>query len=329
MPVKGTKVKGSLVKRSSDVYDISLADAFEQFIEQKESEGVVASTVRNYRGSFKTFQSFIDEKDTVSEIEKNDVTRWIKAMQHDGMKHSTINHYLRDVRAFLYWCMDSSREYIKTEFKVKEVSGQEEPFKIYTKEEQKKLIDPPDDAASFVEWRTWAIVYLVLDSGSRLASIINIKKEDVQYENHQIVLTHTKNKQAQVIPMSATFETGLNKYINFWRKEAEPTAWLFCEQRQNQLSENALRLAFRRYCLNRGVSKTSIHGVRHTFATEYIKNGGNVFVLQKILGHKSIYMTMKYVKLAGADLKENFDNQSPLATLKKNVGRKPTVQRTD
>jgi integrase/recombinase XerD len=49
-------------------------------------------------------------------------------------------------------------------------------------------------------------------------------------------------------------------------------------------------------------SKRAAHATRHTFATEYLRRGGSLFHLQKILGHASLEMVRKYANLTTADL---------------------------
>ncbi|MCL2697847.1 MAG: tyrosine-type recombinase/integrase, partial [Oscillospiraceae bacterium] len=61
--------------------------------------------------------------------------------------------------------------------------------------------------------------------------------------------------------------------------------------------------AIQTYNRNRGVEKTSIHLFRHIFAKNWIMNGGDIFRLQKILGHSSLEMVKEYVSMLGVDIK--------------------------
>jgi len=79
-----------------------------------------------------------------------------------------------------------------------------------------------------------------------------------------------------------------------------------------QLKARSLQTAIGRYNQKRGISKTSIHLFRHTFAKNWILNGGDMFRLQKILGHNSIEIVKHYVNMYGGDLKNNFDVFNPL-----------------
>lgn len=87
----------------------------------------------------------------------------------------------------------------------------------------------------------------------------------------------------------------------------------FSTYTEKKLSPNALTQAIRQYNLSRGVSKTSVHLLRHTFATLYLQKGGlqkggRAEKLQKILGHKTADMTQRYVHYVTDDLVEDIDD---------------------
>ena len=68
---------------------------------------------------------------------------------------------------------------------------------------------------------------------------------------------------------------------------------------------------------NAGINPSSTpHYLRHTFATMYLENGGNIYALQQILGHTSLEMVKKYVHLTQSKTVVNFKNYSPLDNLK-------------
>ena len=86
---------------------------------------------------------------------------------------------------------------------------------------------------------------------------------------------------------------------------------------ENPLTINSLEFSIRQYNRSRGVEKTSIHLFRHTFAKMYIQAGGDPFRLQKLLNHKDLTMTRRYVNLYSNDLSLDYDKLNPLEQLSK------------
>lgn len=70
-----------------------------------------------------------------------------------------------------------------------------------------------------------------------------------------------------------------------------------------------------KYNRKRGVSKTSAHLYRHTFAKRWILNGGDIFRLQKLLGHSNLDIVKEYVNMFGHDLTKDYTSFNPLDTL--------------
>jgi integrase/recombinase XerD len=315
-------------------YDYTpIGQAFEEFIMEKEFRNLSPATIKSYVDTFNLFRKFaeIELDDNPNEIGLDVFYHWMHSMKIDGIRISSINHYLRDLRAFFYWMMDADRRYIEKPFKVKMMEGQEETFKMFSDEEIDALLMKPSRNDSFVAWRNWAIVNWVLATGNRAATICEVQIGDVNFNHKEIILRHTKNKKAQVIPLSTSLSTVLKEYIKMWRAyKAEGVRttkedYLFCDISQSQMTTNALKHSFSKYCTSRDVAHTNIHGLRHNFAKMWIVNNGSMAKLQNILGHSSLEMTRKYVKLFGQDLKDDYDKFSPLDTIKRSAKRSQTV----
>ena len=312
----------------SNAHGISIGIAFRKFIEEKEASNLAAPTMRSYKQSyyyFKLFNSLTDETN-VAEINQSHFFNWIATMKANGVRPASINHYLRDCRAFFYWCMDASRGFIKP-FKIAMIKSQEEVMKCFKDDDIMILLAKPKASASFSEWRTWAIVNWVLGTGNRSATICDVQIGDIDYKCKEITLRHTKNRRLQIIPLSSSLELVLKEYTRIWLSNASPEDWLFPNIGAEQLTTNALRHSFSKYCKSRGVEQTNIHGLRHSFARDWIRNNGNMFALQKILGHQTLEMVRNYVKLSVEDVKEDFDLYSPLDNIKRGNKRTHIIKR--
>lgn len=293
--------------------EITLQEAFDLFIQEKEANGLSASTLRNYNLSWKIFSEYC-EITLPSELNDGVVIKWINHMRKSEIAPSSMNHYLRDMRCFINWLV--KREYCE-KLEIKEVRQQEEQPKFYKDEDIELLLEKPRVKDSFVEWRTWAIVNTILATGARAQTICDMTLADIDFQKKEIALGHTKNKKAQNVPMSKSLETCLREYI----RKFEVSTYLFPNVGDEKLTTNGLRLAYGRYCKDRGVEQTNIHGLRHSFARSWVKNGGSAFALQRILGHSNISMTNKYVKLYAEDIKEDYEDFSALDVIKKKKSR--------
>ena len=318
------------IQKSAGSDEVYLFDAFEDFILEKEVRNLAPSTIKNYELTFRLFCEFneFDKNTVTTEVTLSTVYKWINTMKQEDVKVSTINHYLRDLGVILHWYMDIDRGYIEP-FKMPKREAQEEPPKDFDDEEIAALLEKPRRNESFVTWRTYVIVNWVLGTGNRAATICDVKINDINFSKREITLGHTKNKKAQIIPLSSSLETVLKEYIKMWRRDADTNGWLFPNIGEDKLTTNALRISFAKYCRDRGVEKTNIHGLRHTFAKGWVKNNGNQFALQKILGHSKLTMTSKYVKLYSEDIKDDFDRFNPLDTIKRSSRRTQAVKRNN
>lgn len=318
------------VRKTIEPNDVMIGEAFDNFIQEKEALNKSKDTIRNYKLSYRLFCEYHDfkpEEMPVNVITQNSVYKWMNSMKIDGTKPVTINHYLGDIRVFLYWCMDNGREYLEP-FDIHLMAKQEEPLKMFSDEELEALLEKPHRGDSWAEWRSWAIVNWALGTGNRASTICDVHIGDVDFAKREIRLRHTKNKKLSTIPLSSSLDTVIKEYIKICRKGCPDDAWLFPNVGEEQMTASAVGQAFGRYCKRRGIDKSNIHGLRHNFAKGWIMNGGNIYVLQQVLGHSTLDMTRKYIKLFGEDLKQGFDDFNPLDTMKKSQKRTQKVKKS-
>ena len=312
--------------KKAENYEVELVQFFREFIEFKEAANLSPSTIVSYKKTYKRFVEWFNQAENGVELTINNlniklVYRFIDSLRKAMVKPASINHYLRDLRTFFNWLSDN--KYIEEPLKVILVKGQEEEFKCFSNEELLTLLEKPRKQDSFVVWRTWAIVNFVLGSGQRSATLREVRIGDIDFHNKQIKIRHTKSKKAMPpLPLSRQLSLALKEYIKMFRATAAKDSFLFCDISEEQLSESALRSSFRKYVLNRGVNNTSIHSLRHTFARTFLLNNGDIFRLQKILGHSTLEMTRRYCNLLGEDLKQDFESFNPLDNLKRDKRHK-------
>ena len=116
--------------------------------------------------------------------------RYVIHLTDSGMTANSVNHYIRSVKVFLYWCMEQDEI---TPFKIKMVKAQETIKDVYTQEELCALIQPPKREDSFAIWRSWAIINFILGTAAREATVCEMQMQDISFDDRTITFRHLKN----------------------------------------------------------------------------------------------------------------------------------------
>ncbi|MFR1377670.1 MAG: tyrosine-type recombinase/integrase [Clostridium neonatale] len=302
---------------------ITLDEGFEQFIKHCKIRNLREDTIKHYEGTMRSIYKFIEPKTIIKDINESTVDSFILYCQNElEVKDVTINTYLRGLRTVLYYFM---RLGYMDEFKIATYKFDKTIIETYTDEELKKLLKKPNmQKCSFVQFRSWTICNFLIGTGCRVNSLINIKNKDIDFENAVVYLNVTKNRKPLIIPLSKSLVEILQTYMKIRGGELEDC--LFCTDFGKTLDRQTVNLSINIYNKKRGVEKTGIHRFRHTFAKKWILYGGDVFKLQKILGHSSMAIVRMYVEMFTSDLKQNFDEINPLEQLQIQVNEKLRIK---
>ena len=222
----------------------------DDFILYKRIQGVSASTLKDYEYALNKFYA------EGGDLTKGAVNGWIKKQLDNNVKTVTINHYIRHIRAYVYWCIE---EYDLPSFKIKLLKEQEIAPKFFSDSDIKKLLAKPPKNSPYCTLRTWVMVNFIIGTACRANTVVNIKKDDIQ--DGMVILRETKSKKAKALPLTPQLQLILNQWCRKCRGE-----YLFSSSSGKKLDYEALRSSFVRYCDSRGVAQHNIHGLRHTFA---------------------------------------------------------------
>ena len=164
----------------------------------------------------------------------------------------------------------------------------------------------------------WCAVNYLIATGNRVGTVINLRVKDIDFEKGFIFLRMMKNRKQQLIPLSKALEAVLREYLDTW--DWTPDSPLFPSCEGVMLNKRGFQNALTTYNISRGVSKTSAHLFRHTFAKKFVMAGGGMVQLQGWLGHSTIDMSRHYVNLYGNDLQIQFNPLDNLTEKMKKEG---------
>ena len=301
-------MRRTTILNAKQVKRTSFSEAEQLFTKHCKLKNLSPQTMRYYAEDLKYFHACVPVQ-YVDEVSQDAFENFIVSELDAGKKITSLNSRIRGLRVFFKFCAE--REYMKpiTLKLMKEDEIIKEP---YTDAELRRLLKRPE-GNSWVEWRTWASINYLIATGNRASTLLNVKISDVDFGNMTIHLVKTKSRKQQIIPLSPALKQILLDYLKTWDWTTDD--YLFPSNKGAQLNLRSFQGAVRRYNIERGVSKTSIHLFRHTFAKNFILAGGGMVQLQALLGHATLEMSRHYVNIYGLDLKRDIEKLNPLDNL--------------
>ncbi len=159
----------------------------------------------------------------------------------------------------------------------------------------------------------------MLDSGLRVSEVVGIALDDVDFADGSVRIRHGKGGKERTVPIGSTVRRHLWKYVSESRPEplAATVDRLFLSSQGLPLTKTGAQQMVRRLGRKAGLTgvRCSPHTFRHSFAKNYLMNGGDVFSLQRILGHSDLSTVRLYLNLFSCDLKAQHNRFSPVDNL--------------
>ena len=271
---------------------MTVAKAYEMFMQEQQFRGNSKETISYYKI---TLNMFLDYCGRDLDIEDLDVMLFksyqLYLSNTKNIKRVSVRTYARAVKVFYRWLYLEDYIDIKVD-KLKLMKSDKEVILPLSDTEVKQLLYCFDDTV--LEIRDKAICVLMLDCGLRRSEVINLKVSDVNFLNRSILVNGKGSKQ-RIVPFGDFTANLLLVYRNFFDSSEKS---FFLNNDYTPLTSNAVKMMFSKLKERSGIVRIYPHLLRHTYATNYILQGGNLEVLRVLLGHSSINITQIYIHLA-------------------------------
>lgn len=314
--------------------NISLDSLLIQYRLSLEAANGSPKTFQGYSDILRRFFGFLKKKghiNSVSDIGREEVRVYIRSLQNakrwpnrpqnseDRGKLSpvTVQDHVRAIKAFWSWLFDNG--YIKKNILVKYPLPKAPKIIIKTLTiDQIKLFLKAIDKSSSVGARNYCIVLLMIDNGMRISEVVSIQISDIDLSRCRVKIIG-KGKKERIVPFTKITRKELLKYKGNNRNNLckLDSPYLFPGSDGDHVSIKSIQQSISRLSRKIGLDgiKYHPHIFRHTFATLFLTNGGQLTTLKEIMGHEDIQTTQKYVHFLPEDLQKQHWNYSPVEDL--------------
>ena len=237
--------------------------------------------------------------------------------QERGLSSHTINCYLRSIRAFWSWLI--SEEIIDDNpfLKVKLPKPLRKVIPTFSESQILQLLSVINIGTP-EGYRNYAIILTLLDTALRVSELTTVKMDDL-WLDEGLLKVMGKGGKERFIPIGREVQRMLWRYINRHRPRPlnQNFDFLFLTKDGRKMTKGRIELIIKEYGEKAGIIgiRCSPHTLRHTAAVSYLRNGGDVFSLQRLLGHTTLEMTRHYCELADIDVKKAHLTASPVDNL--------------
>lgn len=304
---------------------ITLSQAIAGYLINLSARHLSQNTVNDYTHTLNKFSRVIGPEILVSDIGIDQINRFLAS--HTDLSNKTLSNYHSTLSTFFEW-MITSRLVNENPVKyIKRAKPERRVIDPVPPEEIKKLLDAVTYSKSYSRRgkktcrnklngheKNVAIILFFLDNGVRVSELCNLKIKDLDLKQQRAFI-FGKGAKERFVPFSPRTSQAIWKY-HTKRGEIYPEDFVFTTENNRQLRRGYIQKMLERATERAEISHVHPHRLRHTFAVNYLRAGGDVFTLQMILGHEHLEMVRHYSRLAQSDIKRAHRRASPVEFLR-------------
>jgi integrase/recombinase XerD len=253
------------------------------------------TTVRSYRHAL---------RECPDQLSKATLNEMVVRLRQRGLSPGGINVRVRAINSFLSWLHEEG--HLSERLRVKTLRAEPKAIQTFRDTDIKRLIAYRPKGRNQV--RAWTLLILMIDCGLRIDEALGLERSNVNLDD-LVLRVRGKGSKERLVPISIECRKHLFRWL---RNEEAKGRFVFS-------TSSGLRLAYRNAYRDLRVVVDQVgingrvhpHAFRHAFAVNYIRRGGDIYRLSRILGHASITTTQLYLRSMGVEhLREHHDSLS-------------------
>jgi integrase/recombinase XerD len=282
-----------------------MKELFAEFLKEKEFvAGLSKKTLDSYQQAFNCYIRLGGDTPT-----KEGLKGFVIAMREAGLSAGACNVYIRSINSFLTWL--HTEGHVTEPLKVKQLPQAKKVIPIFSEKHVQALVrlKPKDQ----YEWRLYALICLLIDTGARIDEGLTALVSGTDLDN-LIIKVRGKGNKERLLPISIELRKILWVYLSKHRFKV-PSDYLFPTRHGGKLEYHNTLRDLKELCGRLGIEgvRLSPHGFRHFYATSFMKRGGDIYRLSRLLGHTSVKTTEIYLRSMGIEMVQATQQFSPLS----------------
>ncbi len=285
-----------------------------QYLQTEENKSKL--TVTNYRESLTLLQKMLSvtnvkhlTKETVRDLKQR--LREAKSRQGKELSIRTVNHHLTVLRAFLRYLIQEEELDVYPPDRIRRFKEDPRQVKVMTSEEVERLLLGPDTSKKEGK-RDRAILELFYSTGLRLTELKGLNRKDVNMKTREMSIRGKRGKirvvflsDDAVASLQDWLDARLDHLLPLFIRNPAKAVMAMPPGEEFRLSRISIYSIVKKYAMVAGiVTDPSPHTLRHSFATDLLRNGADLRSVQELLGHQDLSTTQIYTHVTNPQLKE-------------------------
>lgn len=268
---------------------VKIRDAHQKFTEFLKSKQHSNATILAYGKDIDQLASFLEElnKHNIHEVKREDIEAFLAKMSDKGYTPKSISRKLNSTRTFYRFLKVNEIITDDPSLLVSHPRYELAPPRILKPTEYRALRDAARNDA-----RMYAIIEILLQTGIRIGELAALRMEDISADTLKI--RPMEKHEERMVPLNRPAKDALNRYLAT-RPQVADTHVFITKSGKPFLVRN-IRTAIERYFRLAGIEGAKVNDLRHTFVAHHLKHGVSLVLLSKVLGHKRISTTERYLE---------------------------------
>ncbi len=269
----------------------TLKDAHEQFTQHLESRKRARATIVAYGKDIEQLTGFLINmgKKNIDDITRDELDAFLQKLAADSYTPKSVSRKINSIKTFFRFLKASGIVATDPAIEIEHPKYEVKPPRILSKIEYRALRD-----ACRGDLRIYAIVELFLQTGIRIGELANLQVEDLAGATLHIAAQ--EGHEERTIPLNKAAKDALDRYLTTRNANAASTS-LFITKTGRPLLIRNIRTAIDRYFRIAGIEGAKVNDLRHTFIAHHLMAGTPITTLSKLVGHKRLSTTERYLEL--------------------------------